>query len=111
MKAALLKDHMVHFRRQLLKIRYINIWFLIHFKRGKYSEAIKKLQDEICIFLNMQTIPEIEKGQLAWLQLKLYESGICLSHHETWHSSLTEEGCHVPGTLDFALAFFQEAFQ
>lgn len=85
--------------------------FLAHCEACKYSDELMELLNCINSFLYYYTnvSRSMSKSQLLWLQVKLYEAGVCLLHYEDFHPI---EGCHrVADTLDFALAFFEEALE
>jgi len=93
-------------------IQYLNRTFLARCEAGRYSRAMKKLQEDINILLVMwEYVPGSEvQEQLQILQLQLYDAGILLFYHEEDYYPLHQrrDGCEA-STSDDALAFFMEA--
>ena len=101
------KDIMMNIRSRLENIQHINRNVLLHHDARHYSETTLNMQRDIDSVLLMWDClsgnGEEEDQHLWWLQIQLYNFGVCLLHHEA------DPNSHL--TLDYALRYFNEALE
>jgi tetratricopeptide (TPR) repeat protein len=104
---------MVCVRILLVNIQHLNRMILSQCEAGQYSETTKKLQQEIyaALLVGFNIQENGSKKRLLRLQVKLYQSGVLLFHHETENPSLSRGGYQAVSILDYALAFFSNALE